>query len=105
MPDMIDLMKKGIKENVSSLMNSVKDMASDMSYTLNTEGLLNYAVSGSYGGNSYNPNTNGRDIASQLSSVDFNYNPQILLRLAVKVGAEDLFDDIIDYINDKRKRT
>mgnify|MGYP006916305995 CR=1 FL=1 len=40
-----------------------------------------------------------------LSSVDFNYNPQILLRLAVKVGAEDLFDDVIDYINDKRKRT
>lgn len=99
MPDMIELMKKGIKSNMGSLMDTVESMANEMSYTLNVQPLTDYAVAtpnmGSIGNNRF------RDVERDFSNNSkISFNPRIMIGL----DKDNIVDATIDGINEKTHR-
>lgn len=104
MPDMINLMKQGIEKNMGSLINSIEEMAKEMSVTLYTGGLAEYSIGGISGKNGMQ-SFGFKDIVDELSSRNSsNSTSRGIERLTVKIGDKTIFDEAIDYINDKSKR-
>ncbi len=99
MPDMIELMKKGIKDNIGSLMSTVESMADEMSYTLNIQPLNDYALA--------TPNL-GSVRSNQFRDVkrDFSNNNTISFNPTIKIGLDkdNIVDATIDGINEKTHR-
>lgn len=103
MPDMIDLMVKGIKDNTSKVKNEIENLAGTMSYTIDTSGI----------GNSIQTNAKIDPVRVQsqnlfetlediLASQGNNGQP---LHVTIQYLGKDIFDDTIDYINSKTRRT
>ena len=104
MPDMIDLMTKGIKDNVGKVKNEIENLAGTMSYTINTEAIQ--------GISSTSPNI--KPISIQSNNMigmfedvlsDFNCNNRQPVHITIQYLGKDIFDDTIDYINSKTRRT
>lgn len=104
MPDMIDLMTKGIKDNVGKVRNEIENLAGTMSYTINTEAIQ--------GISSTSPNI--KPISIQSNNMigmfedvlsDFNGNNRQPVHITIQYLGKDIFDDTIDYINSKTRRT
>lgn len=104
MPDMIALMKQGIQSNMGSLMTTVENMAQGMYTTLNPDNLLDYSVTAKI-------NSNGlqafgfRDVVDEIASNEARLNSNNQQRLTVQIGGKTIFDETIDYINAKTRRT
>lgn len=104
MPDMISLMKQGIERNMGSLIDSVEEMAKEMSLTLYTGGLPEYSVSGISGRNSMQ-SFGFKDIVGEISSRNTdNNNSNGIDKLVIQVGGKTVFEGTIDYIKEKNKR-
>lgn len=104
MPDMINLMKQGIERNMGSLIDSVEEMAKEMSVTLYTGGLAEYSIEGISGKNGMQ-SFGFKDIVNELSSRNANNTTSGGVEsLVVKIGDKTIFDEAIDYINNKSKR-
>lgn len=104
MPDMIDLMTKGIKDNVGKVKNEIENLAGTMSYTINTEAIQ--------GISSTSPNIKPISIQSNNTIgmfedvlSDFNGNNRQPVHITIQYLGKDIFDDTIDYINSKTRRT
>lgn len=104
MPDMIDLMTKGIKDNVGKVKNEIENLAGTMSYTINTEAIQDIS--------STSPNI--KPISIQSNNMigmfedvlsDFNGNNRQAVHITIQYLGKDIFDDTIDYINSKTRRT
>lgn len=104
MPDMIDLMTKGIKDNVGKVKNEIENLAGTMSYTINTEAIQ--------GISSTSPNI--KPISIQSNNMigmfedvlsDFNGNDRQPVHITIQYLGKNIFDDTIDYINSKTRRT
>ena len=104
MPDMIDLMTKGIKDNVGKVKNEIENLAGTMSYTINTEAIQDIS--------STSPNI--KPISIQSNNMigmfedvlsDFNGNNRQPVHITIQYLGKDIFDDTIDYINSKTRRT
>lgn len=104
MPDMLDLMTKGIKDNVGKVKNEIENLAGTMSYTINTEAIQ--------GISSTSPNI--KPISIQSNNMigmfedvlsDFNGNNRQPVHITIQYLGKDIFDDTIDYINSKTRRT
>lgn len=104
MPDMIDLMIKGIKDNVGKVKNEIENLAGTMSYTINTEAIQ--------GISSTSPNI--KPISIQSNNMigmfedvlsDFNGNNRQPVHITIQYLGKNIFDDTIDYINSKTRRT
>ena len=103
MPDMIDLMVKGIKDNTSKVKNEIENLTGTMSYTIDTSGI----------GNSVQTNAKIKPVRVQsqdlsetleniLASQDNNRQP---VHVTIQYLGKEIFDDTIDYINSKTRRT
>ena len=103
MPDMIDLMVKGIKDNASKVKNEIENLAGTMSYTIDTNGIGNSVQTNAKIGpvrvQSQNLSETLEDI---LASQGNNRQP---LHITIQYLGKDIFDDTIDYINSKTRRT
>ena len=103
MPDMIDLMVKGIKDNASKVKNEIENLAGTMSYTIDTNGIGNSVQTNDKIGpvrvQSQNLSETLEDI---LASQGNNRQP---LHITIQYLGKDIFDDTIDYINSKTRRT
>ncbi len=105
MPDMIDLMVKGIKDNVGKVKSEIENLAGTMSYTINTE-----AVTGIP---STNPTikpisiqtNNMMDTFEDVLSNNYEGNNGQPLHVTIQYLGKEIFDDTIDYINSKTRRT
>ncbi len=103
MPDMIDLMVSGIRDNTSKVKNEIENLAGTMSYTIDTSGI----------GNSIQTNAKIEPVRVQsqnlsetlediLASQSNNGQP---IHVTIQYLGKDIFDDTIDYINSKTRRT
>lgn len=102
MPDMIDLMRKGIKDNVSSLITDIENMAGEISVSLDTSYLAGQFLSSEYDVSSLNPQIQKQDIISNISNVSENTSRPI--RVIVQIGSRTIVDEVLDGINEKRKQ-
>lgn len=103
MPDMIDLMVKGIKDNTGKVKNEMENLAGTMSYTIDTSDIGNSVQT--------NAQINPVRVQSQnfsetlediLSSQGNNGQP---VHVTIQYLGKEIFDDTIEYINSKTRRT
>lgn len=103
MPDMIDLMVKGIKDNVGKVKNEIENLAGTMSYTINTE-----AVTGIP---STNPtikpvNVKANNMLDALSDIAYKGNENDKpIYLTVNVGNAKLGQILLDNLRDMKRQT
>ncbi len=103
MPDMIDLMVKGIKDNVGKVKNEIENLAGTMSYTINTE-----AVTGIP---STNPtikpvNVKANNMLDALSDIAYKENENNKpIYLTVNVGNAKLGQILLDNLRDMKRQT
>lgn len=104
MPDMIDLMVKGIKSNTNKIKSEMENLAGAMSYTINTE-----AVTGIPSTNptikpiNIQPNNMIETFEDVLSGYGVNNRQPV--HVTIQYLGKEIFDDTIDYINSKTRRT
>lgn len=101
MPDMIDLMVKGIKDNVVKVKNEIENLAGTMSYTINTE-----AVTGIP---STNPtikpvNVKANNMLDALSDIAYKENNKPIY-LTVNVGNAKLGQILLDNLRDMKRQS
>lgn len=106
MPDMIDLMVKGIKDNTSKVKNEMENLAGTMSYTINTEPLTSIDTTTSR----INPiNVQSSNFVERfedaLSGFNISNNTDRPIYLTVKVGDKKLGQIVLDDLRDKTRRT
>ena len=103
MPDMIDLMVKGIKDNVGKVKNEIENLAGTMSYTINTE-----AVTGIP---STNPtikpvNVKANNMLDALSDIAYKENENNKpIYLTVNVGNTKLGQILLDNLRDMKRQS
>lgn len=103
MPDMIDLMVKGIKDNVGKVKNEIENLAGTMSYTINTE-----AVTGIP---STNPtikpvNVKANNMLDALSDIAYKENENNKpIYLTVNVGNAKLGQILLDNLRDMKRQS
>lgn len=105
MPDMIDLMVKGIKDNIGKVKNEIGNLAGTMSCTINTE-----AVTGI-------PSTNPTikpinikanrmlDTLSEAMAYKRNENSDRPINLTVNVGSTKLGQILLDNLRDMKRQS
>lgn len=103
MPDMIDLMVKGIKDNVGKVKSEIENLAGTMSYTINTE-----AVTGIP---STNPtikpvNVKANNMLDTLSDIAYKENENNKpIYLTVNVGSTKLGQILLDNLRDMKRQS
>lgn len=103
MPDMIDLMVKGIKDNVGKVKNEIENLAGTMSYTINTE-----AVTGIP---STNPtikpvNVKANNMLDALSDIAYKENENNKpIYLTVNVGNAKLGQILLENLRDMKRQS
>lgn len=107
MPDMIDLMVQGIKSNTNKVKNEIEDLTGMMSYTINTDGIIDVPQISS--------NVNTQEIKSRnstydsilnaLSDMNSNDNNDRPIYLTVKVGDRVLGEILLDNLRNKKRQT
>lgn len=103
MPDMIDLMVSGIKSNTNKIKNEMKNLAGTMSYTINTEAATGISsTSPTIKPISIQTNNIMDTFEDILASQGNNGQP---LHITIQYLGKEIFDDTIDYINSKTRRT
>ena len=99
MPDMIELMRKGIRENISKVTGEVENIATGISYTLNTPNIepvsLNYDTTGVLAPENL--------LQSILLNNDKDIN--LTIPLSVYVGNEKLGDILLEDLRSKKRQT
>ena len=106
MPDMIDLMVKGIKDNTSKVKNEMENLAGTMSYTINTEPLTSIDTITSR----IKPvNVQSSNLAERfedaLTGFNISNNTDRPIYLTVNVGDKKLGQILLDDLRDKTRRT
>lgn len=106
MPDMIDLMVKGIKDNTSKVKNEMENLAGTMSYTINTEPLTSIDTIASR----IKPvNVQSSNLAERfedaLTGFNISNNTDRPIYLTVNVGDKKLGQILLDDLRDKTRRT
>ena len=103
MPDMIDLMVKGIKNNTSKVKNEIENLAETMSYTIDTSSIGNSAQTNAKIEPVRVPSQNlSETLEDILANQSNNGQP---LHVTIQYLGKEIFDDTIDYINSKTRRT
>lgn len=104
MPDMMDLMKKGIRNNMSGLISTVEELSGRMSFAL-TQGDFQYTAIGNV------PNTlstmSERNILDEmyyLARSNQTQNSGGIETLVIKLDGKTIFEGSIDYIKGKSRR-
>lgn len=107
MPDMIDLMVQGIKSNTNKVKNEIEDLTGMMSYTINTDGIIDVPQISS--------NVNTQEIKSRnstydsilnaLSDMNSNDNNDRPIYLTVNVGDRVLGEILLDNLRNKKRQT
>ena len=107
MPDMIDLMVQGIKSNTNKVKNEIEDLTGMMSYTINTDRIIDVPQISS--------NVNTQEIKSRnstydsilnaLSDMNSNDNNDRPIYLTVKVGDRVLGEILLDNLRNKKRQT
>lgn len=104
MPDMIDLMVNGIRANTNKVKDEIENLAGTMSYTINTETIAGINPVNSNGETiKVKPQTTLNALEDVLS--DFNVSNGQPLHVTIQYLGKEIFDDTIDYINSKTRRT
>lgn len=107
MPDMIDLMVQGIKSNTNKVKKEIEDLTGMMSYTINTDGIIDVPQISS--------NVNTQEIKSRnstydsilnaLSDMNSNDNNDRPIYLTVNVGDRVLGEILLDNLRNKKRQT
>ena len=92
MPDMINLMVSGIRENSNKLTTELQGLTTDMSYIIKTPQIDSNS-------NIIKTNNLFADSVDKTNNINSNAN------IKIQIGAETLFDEFIEYINEKTIRT
>lgn len=89
MPDMMDLMSEGIHSNIGKVTGELENLTGTMSYTINE------------------PNISPQEIMSDtFENISFGTNKNTQpLHVTIQYLGKTIFDDTINYINDKTRRT
>lgn len=106
MPDMLELMANGIRSNTGKIKSEMENLASMMSYTINTDSITSH--------NQIQPKINPiniqpsnvanrfEDVLSDLSSFNNSDRP---IKIIVNVGNQKLGQILLDDLRDKTRRT
>lgn len=107
MPDMIDLMVQGIKSNTNKIKSEIEDLAGMMSYTINTDAIVDIPK--------INSNVNTQEIKSRNSSYDSilsalsdmnsSSNSDRPIYLTIKVGDRTLGEILLNDLRNKKRQT
>ena len=107
MPDMIDLMVQGIKSNTNKVKNEIEDLTGMMSYTINTDGIIDVPqISSNVNTQEIKSRNSTYDsILSALSDMNSNDNNDRPLYLIVKVGDRVLGEILLNDLRNKKRQT
>ncbi len=107
MPDMIDLMVAGIKSNTNRVKSEIEDLAGMMSYTINTDAIVDIPK--------INSNVNAQEIKSRNSSYDSilsalsdmnsSSNSDRPIYLTIKVGDRTLGEILLNDLRNIKRQT
>lgn len=107
MPDMIDLMVAGIKSNTNRVKSEIEDLAGMMSYTINTDGIVDIPQ--------INTKANAQEIKSRnssydsilsaLSDINSNDNNNKPIYLTIKVGDRTLGEILLNDLRNIKRQT
>ena len=106
MPDMINLMVNGIKSNTNKLESEVENLASMMSYTINTDSITGFNTTQPQI-SPINVQTSSfsnrlEDVLSDFASINDNDRP---INLTINIGNKKIGEILLDDLRDKTRRT
>lgn len=107
MPDMIDLMVEGIKSNTNRVKSEIEDLAGMMSYTINTDGIVDIPQINSKANAQEikSRNSSYDSILSALSDMNSNDNNDRPIYLTIKVGDRILGEILLNDLRNKKRQT
>lgn len=107
MPDMIDLMVAGIKSNTNRVKSEIEDLAGMMSYTINTDGIVDIPQINSKANAQEikSRNSSYDSILSALSDMNSNDNNDRPIYLTIKVGDRTLGEILLNDLRNKKRQT
>lgn len=107
MPDMIDLMAQGIKSNTNKVKSEIEDLAGMMSYTINTDGIVDIPQINSKANAQEikSRNSSYDSILSALSDMNSNDNNDRPIYLTIKVGDRTLGEILLNDLRNKKRQT
>ena len=107
MPDMIDLMVEGIKSNTNRVKSEIEDLAGMMSYTINTDGIVDIPQINSKANAQEikSRNSSYDSILSALSDMNSNANNDRPIYLTIKVGDRTLGEILLNDLRNIKRQT
>lgn len=107
MPDMIDLMVEGIKSNTNRVKSEIEDLAGMMSYTINTDGIVDIPQINSKANAQEikSRNSSYDSILSALSDMNSNDNNDRPIYLTIKVGDRTLGEILLNDLRNIKRQT
>lgn len=107
MPDMIDLMVAGIKSNTNRVKSEIEDLAGMMSYTINTDGIVDIPQINSKANTQEikSRNSSYDSILSALSDMNSNDNNDRPIYLTIKVGDRTLGEILLNDLRNIKRQT
>lgn len=107
MPDMIDLMVAGIKSNTNRVKSEIEDLAGMMSYTINTDGIVDIPQINSKANAQEIKSRNSTydSILSALSDMNSNDNNDRPIYLTIKVGDRTLGEILLNDLRNIKRQT
>lgn len=107
MPDMIDLMAQGIKSNTNKVKSEIEDLAGMMSYTINTDGIVDIPQINSKANAQEikSRNSSYDSILSALSDMNSNDNNDRPIYLTIKVGDRTLGEILLNDLRNIKRQT
>ena len=104
MPDMIDLMVQGIRNNTSKVRNEIEDLASSMSYTINTDIISEKNITPNIKPVK-NQSQNMFELLNDFLTDRDGSNSDRPIYLTVNVGNSKLGQILLDDLRDMKRRT
>lgn len=107
MPDMIDLMVAGIKSNTNRVKSEIEDLAGMMSYTINTDGIVDIPQINSKANAQEikSRNSSYDSILSAISDMNSNDNNDRPIYLTIKVGDRTLGEILLNDLRNIKRQT
>lgn len=107
MPDMIDLMVAGIKSNTNRVKSEIEDLAGMMSYTINTDRIVDIPQINSKANAQEikSRNSSYDSILSAISDMNSNDNNDRPIYLTIKVGDRTLGEILLNDLRNMKRQT
>lgn len=107
MPDMIDLMVAGIKSNTNRVKSEIEDLAGMMSYTINTDRIVDIPQINSKANAQEikSRNSSYDSILSAISDMNSNDNNDRPIYLTIKVGDRTLGEILLNDLRNIKRQT